>query len=371
MSTYKNSKKAWRQWFERSEFQTQLQTENLAPGANTRDITIQGQGIYTSCIILKFTENVTGTGVFNAGADDPMDEMIQNFRIKSSGKLTEQIATAGHILTHLHHIYLDEPVVVTNYIPAAAGAGMLEVTVKIPCAMQSPFNVTMLSNLGLTEWTAAPGALTLTSATCQINVVSTDVPPPLIFAFASQTITLPTTGSYNVTTLVQGFLRESLSLLNYTCGQVTQLQYILDDGRNCLYADALDTLEECSNKYQFPMQFGYIGWDSATGNTSTPIQNWYDSTVDWQSPAMSGEQVIEVAYMSGGKPMPWGGAGRFVVNTVGLSPATLEIVEILIAQPVGQQLAATNVAQPTSQRPRTDLAAGGQTATGPKPRVKY
>jgi hypothetical protein len=360
MASYKNSKEAWRTWYKHAEFQTLLQTETLTPGSNTRDITVQGQGIYTAAIVLEFSEVVTGTGVYTTG-EDIANEFLNNMRIKSAGKLTEQLFTSGAVLAHCHHAFLDQLVQI-EYTPAAAGVGTLAMRIIIPTTMQSPFNITMNANLGLAPtWTFAPGALTLVSAQVKISVVSSDVAPPLVMAFASQTLNLPTTGSYNATTLTQGFLRESISLLNYTPGQITNLQYILDDGRNIIYADAQDTAAVCYEKYQTPFQFGY--YDA--------LQNWYDDTTTYQSDALLGEQIIETAYLSGGQPMPWKGAGRFVINTNGLTPATCDVVEVLIAQPVGQQLAATDKNQPTSQRPRTDLAAGGQTSTGAKPRVKY
>jgi len=374
MATYKTSKEAWRTWYKHSEFQSQLQTETLQPGANTRDITVMGQGKYVSAIVLKFTETVADAGkTVLVGTTDLMDEMLSNFRIKSQGKLTEQLATSGHILTHLHHAYLDQLVPIISCtagaIPGGGGeaSATLVLEVVVPVAMEAPFNITMLANLNLAAWTpSGPGALTLTSATCQINVVTTDTAPPLVFAFASQTATLPTTGSYNVTTLTMGFLRESISLLNYpTKTMVTTLQYVLDDGRGIIYADARDTAIEGALKYETPYEIGYIMSGPAG------LAAFYASPVVWQSDALANEQVLELSYLSGGVPMPWHGAGRFVINTVGLSPATVDLCEILIAAPVSQQLSVSDKNQPTTQRPRTDLSAGGQTVSGSKPKVRY
>jgi len=348
-----NSKKAWREWFEKAEFSSQLQTENLLAGQNTRDITITGQGIYCAALKLRFTWTTTGACAYTAGGDFA-DYMVSNFRIKSQGKLTEQLFTSGHVMEHIHQLYLDQfitfsPNILVN--PAVADTYWIEIIV--PTAMTCPFNVTALANLAFATIYNTPVVFVLTGATMQINVITTDVPPPLVFAFTSQTTNLPAVGNFNVTTLTQGFLRESLSLMGYVpLVDIDTIQYVLDDGRGIIYANMEDLAAQCQYKYQSLFNAA----PGATGAASTPL---------------NGQSCIETAYLSGGAPMPWKGAGRFVVTTSSAGPVIPDIVEVLIAQPVDQQLAATSKATPTSQRPRTDLAAGGVTATGAKPKVRY
>ena len=344
-----NSKKAWRQWYERCEFVNNLQTETLIPSQNTRDITIMGQGIYVAAIKLSFTAVVGGTATY-VPANDVLDQFISNFRIKSAGRLTEQLATSGAVLEHLEMLYLDRTV--QNTVPAIANgtSGNVVCEITIPVTMTCPFNITALANtfvdMGYT-------ACTVTSVTMQLNIVTTDVPCPLIFAFASQSINLAATGNTNVTTLTQGFLRESLSIMGVDLvtagGEMGTVQYVLDDGRGVIYASIIDLNRQFQDKYQTLMA------PTVGGSANQPLE---------------GVTCFETSYLSGGQPMPWKGAGRLVLTTIGLTTVPT-VVEILVAAPVDQQLAATSKAAPTAQRPRTDLAAGGQTATGPKAKVKY
>ena len=343
MSTYENSKSAWRKWFEHAELSQLLQTEAMTLSGNSRDITIQGQGKYIAAIKLKFLANVTASDAETpiSGAD-VTDFFVDNFRIKSQGKLTEQLFTSGHVIEHLHQVYLDKEPVVDAPTFSGAGSDVVTADVIIPCSMEGPFNVTYLANLAITDLYVAD--VTLDDANVQINIISTDTPPPLVFAFSSQTTSLPAAGNFNVTTLTQGFLRESLSLMGFAAGDITTVQYILDDGRGVLYADIVDLTDQFQLKYQTTM-----------GTLSSP---------------MDSEVLVETAYLSGGVPMPWRGAGRLVITTDSGGAVTPDIVEVLIATPVSQQLATGDRAQPTSQRPRTDLSAGG-VATGPKPRTRY
>lgn len=347
-----NSKRAWRQWFEKAEFVNNLQTETLIPGQNTRDITVMGQGIYCAALKLNFTAVVGGTATY-LPAGDVLDFFLSNFRIKSQGKLTEQLATSGHVLAHLHKMYLDKYPVYS--LDSTSAPRLVTAEVIVPITMACPFNITMLANLNLTTTLWASGA-TFTSANVQITVITTDTPPPLIFAFASQSLNMANTGNTNITTLTMGFLRESVSLMGFVTTHATLQQYVLDDGRGIIYQNTDDLRAQESYKYQILQQ--------AMPNANTGV-----IAIAAGNPLV-GEVMTEVSYLSGGVPMYWQGAGRYVITTVGMTESPT-LVEILVAAPVQAQTAVGEKSMPTTARPRTDLAAGGQTVGGTKPKVRY
>jgi hypothetical protein len=353
-----NSKKAWRQWFEKAEFVNNLQTETLIPSQNTRDITIMGQGLYVAGIKLSFTAVVGGTATY-VPANDVLDQFISNFRIKSQGKLTEQLASQGCVLAHLHKIYTGMyPVYTLN---SASAPTLLTADVIVPVAMQAPFNITMLANLVINTATSlwASGA-TFTSANVQITVISTDVPPPVVFAFASQSLNLANTGNSNVTTMTEGFMRESYSLMGFANATLGQEQYVLPDGRGVIYQTS-DQLRQ-QTQYKYPnITFGGMP-NAVTGVVASVVSPTVNPLV--------GEELVECSYMSGGVALPWTNAGRLVLTTAAMV-TTPTLIEILIAAPVKSQTKVGEAAQPTAMRPRTDLAAGGQTTPGTKPKVRY
>ena len=348
-----NCKKAWRQWYEKAEFVNNLQTETLLPSQNTRDITIMGQGIYCAAIKLSFTAVVGGTATY-LPAGDVLDFFLSNFRIKSQGRLQEQLATSGHVLAHLHKIFLDKYPVYT--LDSTSAPRLVTADVIIPVSMTCPFNITMLANLGLTTTLWASGA-TFTSANVQISVITTDVPPPVVFAFASQNLNLAGSGNSNVTTMTEGFMRESYSLMGFANSTITQEQYVLPDGRGIIYQDSDQLRQQAQYKYQTITLGGMP--NANTGVVAAAAGN-----------PLLGEELVEVSYMSGGVALPWTNAGRLVLTTVTMV-TTPTFVEILIAAPVKSQTKVGEAAQPTALRPRTDLAAGGQTTPGTKPRVRY
>jgi hypothetical protein len=266
------------------------------------------------------------------------------------------LATSGTVLAHLHKIYTGMyPVYFLN---SASAPTLLTADVLVPVSMAAPFNITMLSNLVINTATSlwASGA-TFTSANVQITVISTDVPPPLVFAFASQSLNLAGTGNSNVTTMTEGFMRESYSLMGFANATITQEQYVLPDGRGIIYQFS-DQLRQQA-QYKYP-NITLGGMPNAVTGVVAAVA---------ASPLL-GEEIVEVSYMSGGVALPWTNAGRLVLTTATMV-TTPTFVEILIAAPVKSQTKVGEAAQPTAMRPRTDLAAGGQTTPGTKPKVRY
>jgi len=355
-SVVNNSKTAWREWYQQCEFQREIQTETLVVGANTREINLSGAGKWIAAIELKF--NVTmNNGVGAVEAPIPgatvLEISVDDIRIKGPGKFLEMNWVNSEAIRHTHRLYLDEDIL--EYIPTftiavetriATSKVVLPVTLNLGTGYYSMVLDAALNNV--VQLYAAD--IAITGATCTFNIVSTDTPPPCSFAIQSQTALLPPAGRANVTTLYQGYCRESLSMLGewnsstYACPTGAQpsifgtpnfdtIDYQLPSGRTVISEDYLELRNHWfmhSRVHRYGAGTGYLGdYDYegfATGN-------------DLAVSLIRGEMSMETAYRSAvGALEPWNDGGVFSIETVaGLGAAkTPTIVEVLLKDFIAQ-----------------------------------
>lgn len=353
-SVVNNSKTAWREWYQQCEFQREIQTENLVVGANTREINLSGAGKWIAAIELKFLLTLNnGAGAIEAPipGGTVLEVCVDDLRIKGPGKFLEYNWVNSESMRHTHRLYLDEDVL--EYIPTftiavetrvATAKLTLPVTLNLGAGYYSMVLDAALNNI--IRLYAAD--IAVTGCTCTINIVSTDTPPPCSFAIQSQTALLPPAGRANISTLYQGYCRESISMIgewwNYACAGAAQaaipgvsnfdtIDYQLPSGRTVISEDYEELRHHWfshSRVHRDGAGTTYVGDTDLEGFATGNDLAWS---------LIRGECSFETAYRSAaGALEPWNDGGVFAIETVANAGAakTPTIVEVLLKDVVSQ-----------------------------------
>jgi hypothetical protein len=324
--TERTIRKSWRKIFQESEFHRELQTEILNLNRNTREISMSAQGRYITGLALTFYLNLNA-----AGAENPipgtkvLDICVDDLRIKGPKNFLETFCVSPGVLRHLHRAFLDKdieefvPVFVAQPNDTAISRVIVPVLLDQKKGYYSLIVDAALGNIA----TLYAADITINNCTMTINVISTDTPPQYEFSIQSQSLLLPVAGRSNITTLYQGYYRESLSILG-------EWAYYVPASTNDAFPGApnFDTVE-----YQLPSgrtiitadmeQIRFVWFMKSQvhrdGDGAQPVcqdLERFGTGIDLATSQIRGETLIDVSYMGLLGREPWNDSGLFSLQTV-------------------------------------------------------
>jgi len=359
MATTQTSRRSYREWFEKCEFNRELTTENLARARNTRDITLGANGRYIAGIMLTFVSDLAASAAETAIAGvTALDYFVDDITIKVPTGLQDYKFISPAIVHHAHRVFLDEGIL--EVIPLFGGMGVDTLTsrVIIPCTLDKAageYSMIIDSNLTITDIYAADVVGAGDRVT--INTISTDTPPPVQFFIRSQTALLPAAGQGPIATLTQGYFRESISMMGPSmtsagASAIDTIEYILPTGRGVIKADHEQLLFQWLKKFDLA---------DAT---------WLENPAGPSFLDITDELLIDLSYLTNGVPTAWNDGGQFSIETNGATGVvvTPDIMEVLLYSPLYQQQVVqappTNLMPTPAQGPGTSSGMGGGGASG-------
>jgi len=327
MTVTRTARKNWRNAFEESEFNRELQTETMQLRRNTREISLSGQGRYITGIMLKFNLalDASDAQVPNPGPT-VLDICVDDLRLKGPKDFLETFCVSPGIIRHLHRLFLNEDI--QEYKPVFTGEGSDVATseIIIPVYLdQKKGYYSLIVDADLSSIAALYTAdVTVDTCTMTINIISTDTPPQFEFSIQSQSLLLPVAGRANVTTLYQGFYRESLSIVgewyDYACADGDEdaqfgtpnfdtIEYQLPSGRSIITAD----MEQI--RFNWFMKSRVHRDGDGAQPTCNDLERFITGN-DLPSSSIRGETVMDLSYIGTDGLEPWNDSGLFSIQTV-------------------------------------------------------